>query len=78
MTPVHGIPLGRVGIVLEEGMVLTPVDAEAIGIVHPTRLGLKMMGKAQEKHSLHNDYDSIRIFSKSNRDRTSQLSPSNS
>ncbi len=39
MAPMHGVPLGVVGIVLIKQMVLAPVIGKAVGVVHPTHPG---------------------------------------
>jgi len=45
MAPVHGAPVGRVGIVLEKGVVPAPEVAQAVGVVHPALFRLKMTVK---------------------------------
>ena len=46
MAPVHGPPLGGVGIMLEKGMVFSLEKAKAVGIVHPPVFRFKMISHA--------------------------------
>ena len=46
MSPVHGTPLGAVGMVLEEQMVIALVIAKAVGVVHPAHRCGEVIGGA--------------------------------
>jgi hypothetical protein len=46
MSPVHLAPLGRMGIMLEEGMIPSSEINQSVGIVHPALPGLEMIVKS--------------------------------
>ena len=52
MAPMHPVPVGTVGVMLEEGMVSPLEKDQTVGIVHPALLRLKMVRKAFDLHCI--------------------------
>ena len=50
MAPVHGVPLGGMGVVLEKSVILPLKPAKPVGIVYPALFRLEMVRKSFNAH----------------------------